>query len=53
MINLYEANQGIWENNRPQYSTEDPVNDKAYTPDHINNSDFPNIFQNETQYNKK
>ncbi len=53
MINLDETDKCIWDNNRPKHSAENTVNDKAYTADHIDNSDFSDIFQDETQYDKK
>lgn len=53
MVNLYEADQCIRDDNRPEHSAENTVNHEAYTADHIDDSYFSYILQYETQYNKK
>ena len=53
MVNLYKANQSVWDDNRPEHSAEDTINDKTDTTNHVDNSDFSNIFQYKTQHDKK
>lgn len=52
MIDLNKADKSVRDDNRPKHPIKDTINDKANTPDHINNSDFAYIFQYETQYDK-
>lgn len=52
MIDLNKADKSVWDDNRPQWSAKEAINDKTDTPDHINDSDFSYIFQYETQYDK-
>jgi hypothetical protein len=53
MINLYETDQRVRDDNRPEHSAENTVNNETYTADHVDNSDLSYILQYETQYNKK
>lgn len=53
MIDLNQADEPVRYNYRPKHPAEDPVDDKADTADHIDDPDFPYVFQDKTQYNKK
>jgi hypothetical protein len=44
MINLNKADQSIGDNNRPEHSIEDTINDKADTAYHVDYSDFSYII---------
>jgi hypothetical protein len=53
MVNLYKADQSVGYNDRPKHSAEYAINDETDTSDHINDSDFSNIFQDKAQNNEK
>lgn len=53
MIHLYETDERIRDDNRPEQPAENTVNYKAYTADHIDNPDLSYILQYKTQYDKK
>lgn len=53
MINLYETDESVWNDNRPKHSTEDSVDYKADATNHIYDPDFSDIFQYKTQHDKQ
>ena len=38
MINMYAADDSVWDDHRPEHSAEDAVDDKTDAADHIDNS---------------
>ena len=52
MVDLDETDHPVWNNNRPERSAKETINDKTNTANHVDNSDFSYIFQYETQYDK-
>lgn len=53
MVNLYETDESVRDDNRPKHSTEDSVDHKANAANHIYNPDFSDIFQYKTQHDKQ
>lgn len=53
MVNLYKTDESVRDDNRPKHSAEDSVDHKADTANHINDSDFSDVFQYKAQHDKQ
>lgn len=53
MIYLNSTQYRIRNNNRPEHSAENTVDYKKHTSDKVHDPDFPEIFKNKAQHNKK
>lgn len=53
MIYLDKTDQPVRDDDRPEHSAEYPVNNKADTADHIDNPDFPDVFEYKAQHDKQ
>ena len=53
MVHLYETDQTVRDDYRPEHSAENSIDHEADTTDHIHDPDFPDVFQYEAQHNKQ